>query len=79
VNALKGMTDLGNSFSSALNLTGLIACSGILVHSLVDFNLHIPANALLFFVSAQMAVIRLQPADPVAEDSQSHRRRKRKQ
>ena len=64
LNSLEGMVDLGNSLSSALNLSGLIACSGILVHSLVDFNLHIPANALLFFVSAHMAAVRLQPADP---------------
>jgi O-antigen ligase len=79
VDALKGMADLGSSFGSALNLTGLIACCGILVHSLVDFNLHIPANALLFFVSAQMAAVRLPSTEPVAESSQSHRRRKRKQ
>ena len=78
-NALKGMAALGRSFGSVLNLSGLIACSGILVHSLVDFNLHIPANALLFFVSAHMAVIRLEPTDPAVENSPSHRRRKRKE
>ena len=78
-NALKGMAALGTSFVSVLNLSGLIACSGILVHSLVDFNLHIPANALLFFVSAHMAVIRLEPTDPAVENSPSHRRRRRKE
>lgn len=60
-NALKGLAALGGSFGSVLNLSGLVACSGILVHGLVDFNLHIPANALLFFVSAHMAAARLQP------------------
>ncbi len=65
LNGLKGMADKESSFGSVLNLSGLVACSGILVHSLVDFNLHIPANALLFFVSAHMASVRLQPADPV--------------
>ncbi len=79
VNSLKGMVALGSSFGSALNLSGLVACSGILVHSLVDFNLHIPANALLFFVSAHMAVVRLQPTDPAVDDRQSYRRLKRKQ
>lgn len=59
--SLKEMAELGNSFASVLNLTGLIACSGILVHSLVDFNLHIPANALLFFMSAHLAVVRIEP------------------
>jgi O-antigen ligase len=67
-NSLVGMVAAGNSVGAALNLSGLIACCGILVHSLVDFNLHIPANALLFFVSAHMAVVRF-PAHPPAEDS----------
>jgi O-antigen ligase len=78
LNGLKGMVALEGSFGSMLNLSGLVACSGILVHSLVDFNLHIPANALLFFVSAHMAAVRLQPADPAAEESQSHPKRKGK-
>jgi len=64
---LRGMATLGSSFSSTLNLSGLLACCGILVHSLVDFNLHIPANALLFFVSAHMAAVRF-PAEPPAEE-----------
>jgi O-antigen ligase len=62
--SLKGLAELGSSFGSVLNLSGLIACSGILVHSLVDFNLHIPANALLFFVSAHLALVRLEPSGP---------------
>jgi O-antigen ligase len=44
-----------NSFSAALHLSGLVACTGFLVHSLVDFNLHIPGNALLFFLMAHLA------------------------
>jgi O-antigen ligase len=79
INGLKGMAALDSSFGSALNLSGLVACSGILVHSLVDFNLHIPANALLFFVSAHMAAVRLQPTSPVAENSQSQHGHKRKE
>lgn len=71
LNALKGLASLGTSFGSVLNLSGLIACCGILVHSLVDFNLHIPANALLFFVSAHMACVRLQPSDAAASVSHS--------
>ena len=79
LNALKGMAQLDRSFGSALNLSGLVACSGILVHSLVDFNLHIPANALLFFISAHLAAVRLPPTVPGVEESQSQRRRIRKQ
>lgn len=73
LNSLKGFEELGSSFSSALNLSGLIACSGILVHSLVDFNLHIPANALLFFVCAHMASVRIQPSAPGIAENQSRR------
>jgi hypothetical protein len=69
---LKGLAELGSSFGSVLNLSGLIACSGILVHSLVDFNLHIPANALLFFVSAHLAVARLEPSGPRGPENHSH-------
>jgi O-antigen ligase len=76
LNALKGTAELGESLGSVLNLTGIVACSGILIHSLVDFNLHIPANALLFFVSAHMAGVRLPPTSPAAGDSKSHRTRK---
>jgi O-antigen ligase len=79
LNALKGTAQLGESFGSVLNLSGLVACSGILIHSLVDFNLHIPANALLFFVSAHMATLRLEPNVPVDSESHAKRRRRRKQ
>jgi O-antigen ligase len=42
-------------FTAILNLSGLVACVGFLVHSFVDFNLHLPANALLFFLLATLA------------------------
>lgn len=71
LNALRGLTTLGTSFASSLNFSGLVACCGILVHSLVDFNLHIPANALLFLVSAHIAAVRLPPSVPAGEDNQS--------
>jgi O-antigen ligase len=41
--------------STAPSLGPLVGCTGILVHSLSDFNLHIPANAALFFVLCGMA------------------------
>lgn len=79
LNSLKILAELGSSFGSVLNLSGLIACSGILVHSLVDFNLHIPANALLFFVSAHLAMVRIQPVTPGDKDNHSRYRQNRKQ
>jgi O-antigen ligase len=42
-------------FSSALHAGAVTALCGILLHSLVDFNLHIPANALLFLLQVSLA------------------------
>lgn len=39
----------------AVRIGALVACAGLLVHEMVDFNLHVPSNALLFFLQAQMA------------------------
>jgi len=78
-NSMRALEELGSSFAASLNISGLIACVGILVHSLVDFNLHIPANALLFFVSAHMATARLQPAIPGVPNHRTERRHIRKQ
>jgi O-antigen ligase len=62
--SLKRLRQLNNSFAGALHLSGLVACSGFLVHSLVDFNLHIPSNALLFFLMAHLATSEIQPLAP---------------
>jgi O-antigen ligase len=48
-----------DDLNAELALAALIAISGILVHSLVDFNLQIPANAALFF--ALCAVSGMEP------------------
>ena len=78
IESVKGLKDLGGSFGAALNLSGLVGCCGLLVHSLVDFNLHIPANALLFFVSAHLATARLQTSTPGIPESSPPRRKTRK-
>ena len=39
----------------ALHLGAVAACCALLAHSLVDFNLHIPANALIFLTLAALA------------------------
>jgi O-antigen ligase len=41
--------------TGALSLACMLGCTGILVHSLVDFNLQIPANAALFYVFGTLA------------------------
>jgi len=78
VESVRGLKEQGDSFGAALNLSGLVGCCGLLVHSLLDFNLHIPANALLFFLSAHLATARLQAASPGAADTAPPRVRKRK-
>ena len=53
--ALARLRACRNSLDLALHLGALVACGGLLVHSLTDFNLHIPSNALLFFLQAALA------------------------
>jgi O-antigen ligase len=53
--SLRHLLVTDKSFAAALHLSGLVACCGFLVHSLVDFNLHMPGNALLFFMMAHLA------------------------
>src|SRR6267378_4350979 len=62
--SLKRFRQLNNSFAGALQLSGLVACTGFLVHSLVDFNLHIPSNAFLFFLMAHLATSEFQTVAP---------------
>ncbi len=45
----------------ASSTAALVGCTGIFVHSLVDFNLQIPANAALFFVLCGIASADLNP------------------
>jgi O-antigen ligase len=50
-----------SSFSLGLHAGALTACSGMLVHSLVDYNLHIPSNGLFFLLMASVAVAPVLP------------------
>lgn len=44
-----------NPLDLALHIGALSACCALLAHSLVDFNLHIPSNALLFLMQCALA------------------------
>jgi hypothetical protein len=46
-----------SNVNGSVALVAVVGISGILVHSLVDFNLEIPANALLFYVLCAVAAI----------------------
>jgi hypothetical protein len=39
----------------AYHVGALVACLGLLVHATVDFNFHIPSNALIFLLQAVLA------------------------
>ncbi len=45
----------GQEWRSVLRTGTLVGCTGILVHSLFDFNLQVPANAALFYVFCALA------------------------
>jgi O-antigen ligase len=52
---LAGASKTRLDFCSAARMASAIGCTGIVVHSFTDFNLHIPANTLVFFVLAGVA------------------------
>ena len=55
--ALRILQSGDRSFLNTLRLCGFTACWGLLVHSMVDFNLHIPANLLLFLLMGLLATL----------------------
>jgi O-antigen ligase len=50
--SLRNLASWSHSWSRTLGLASLIGCTGILVHSALDFNLQIPANASVFYFLA---------------------------
>jgi O-antigen ligase len=50
-------------WDGAVSLAALLGCTGLLVHSFVDFNLQIPANAAMFYALCGLA------ASPLAKPS----------
>jgi O-antigen ligase len=48
-NALRKSAKWSSNLNGAVAIAALLGISGILVHSLVDFNMQIPANAALFY------------------------------
>jgi len=50
-------------FSRAIHAAAVTAICGLLLHSLVDFNLHIPSNTLLFLLQAHLATVAPLPSE----------------
>jgi O-antigen ligase len=72
---LRGFRKLRGSrldLAQAATLAALLGITGILVHSFVDFNLQIPANAAMFYVLAAIAAASF-PATSSRRRRRSHR------
>ncbi|HVB34265.1 MAG TPA: O-antigen ligase family protein [Patescibacteria group bacterium] len=54
-NGLRNLRRARTALTRSLYAGGLVACTGLLAHELVDFNLHIPSNGTLFLVLAALA------------------------
>ena len=59
-------------FSRAIHGGAVAGIAGLLLHSLVDFNLHIPSNAILFLLLCALAT-----SPPLPSELQNTRRRTR--
>ncbi|HWW16436.1 MAG TPA: O-antigen ligase family protein [Candidatus Dormibacteraeota bacterium] len=66
--ALKKIGNWTGEISGAVTLACVLGFTGILVHSVVDFNLQIPANAALFYVLCTVAA-----AEPFAQPARKRR------
>jgi len=56
-NAVKKLKNWSEDNNGAIALAAMLGVTGILVHSFVDFNLQIPANAALFYVLCVVAAM----------------------
>ncbi len=52
---LRGIEEWNLRPAAAIRMSALVGCTGILMHSFLDFNLHIPANAAWFYVLCALA------------------------
>ena len=71
--ALRKIRNWPSDVNGSVALAVVIGITGILVHSFVDFNLEIPANALLFYVLCAVAAM-----EPRFRNSRHNRRDKDK-
>jgi O-antigen ligase len=61
---LAGLQSARGSLARAIIAGSLAACGGLLLHSLVDFNLHIPSNGLIFLLLSCIATRDWRKASP---------------
>jgi O-antigen ligase len=63
---LRNLRPAKRSSAALISTAALAGCIGLLAHSFIDFNLHIPANAALFYVLCAIAT-----APPVSRSGSS--------
>lgn len=63
ISALRKTNNWRRDPYEAAALAAMLGCTGILVHSLLDFNLHVPANAAWFYALATVAALN-RPSGP---------------
>jgi hypothetical protein len=66
--AVRGYRKTEDRFESTVCLGCIGSISAILVHSLADFNLYIPANALVFTVALALASKGRESSEPTTRD-----------
>jgi len=66
--AIKKIGDWTGDISGAVTLACMLGLTGILIHSAVDFNLQVPANAALFYVMCTIAA-----SEPLAQPARKRR------
>lgn len=59
VGAWRRVAEANSAIDLALHIGALSACCALLAHSLVDFNLHVPSNALLFLMLSVAATSKM--------------------
>jgi O-antigen ligase len=67
VSAARKIRTWDRDLNGAAALAAMLGCTGILVHSLLDFNLHIPANSAWFYVLATIAALKPLPGGSFQE------------
>ena len=55
--AIAKIGNWSEDINGAIALAAMLGITGILVHSFIDFNLQIPANAALFYVLCVLAAL----------------------
>jgi O-antigen ligase len=61
-------------FSRAYHTGATVGVAGLLLHSVVDFNLHIPSNALLFLLLSHLATSEPLPSSGASRGGHRHHR-----